>query len=172
MKTTKQNAAYKTAYDAAQAGGMNNTDSHEVASDAADFFGEVISSYSRKQAIADGVLVDVSNILTPCPFKYPVAMTRAAYDETIAAGGNWLTDDKGTVLHLPPGQDIKGRAHDLFWMLLDAIKRSPGATDRVDFAVLVDRNGDGRKTKVQLYSVCGPGDTADPVLTIMLPDED
>ncbi len=30
----------------------------------------------------------------------------------------------------------------------------------------------GRQHKVELKAVCGPGDTIEPVITIMLPDED
>ena len=146
-------------------------------------FGEVISSYSRAQAIEDGVLVDVSKVLEPCPFKYPVAMTIAAYSATIAAGGKWVSDSTGKqyleqldateTLKLPGGQDVKGRLHDVFWMLQDAIKRMNGATDRVSFTVVVDAKGNGsRRNRVELYSVCGPGDTDAPVITIMLQGED
>jgi hypothetical protein len=55
-------------------------------------FGPVITCYSRAQAIEDGVLVDMSEAITPCPFKYPVAMTIAAYTATIAAVGNAMRD--------------------------------------------------------------------------------
>ena len=144
-------------------------------------FGPVISSYSRAQAIDDGVLVDVTEALAPCPFKYPVAMTRGAYEATIAAGGKWENDyndpqdiltPSGATLKLPGGQDVQGRMHDVFWMLQQAIKREMGGTNRVDFRVLVDVHGNGRHTPVELYSVCGPGDTEAPVITIMLQGED
>jgi len=144
-------------------------------------FGKPIHTYSRAQAIEDGVLVDVSEALTPCPFKYPVAMSRAAYEATIAAGGKWVSQSTGKqyleqldaseVLELPGGQDVQGRLHDVFTMALNAIRRGT-TTDRIWFSVLVDTYGNGRKTKVDLYSVCGPGDTAAPVITIMLRGED
>ena len=38
---------------------------------------EVISSYSRAQAIEDGVLVDVSTVAKEAGIKFPVAMTAA-----------------------------------------------------------------------------------------------
>ena len=44
-----------------------------------EFFGEMISSYSRKQALEDGVLVDLNQFI-PVPesgYKYPVACTIA-----------------------------------------------------------------------------------------------
>jgi len=146
----------------------------------AETFGRVVSSYSRVQAIADGWLVDVSQ--APCPFKYPVALSRAAYEATIAAGGEWVSIDNPTVkdqqagcieeLRLPGGQDVKGRLHDIFSVLLHTIKHATGPTDHLWFSVLVDKNGNGRPHKVDLYSVCGPGDTAAPVITIMLQGED
>jgi len=137
-----------------------------------EIFGEPICGYSRAEAIADGELVDVSQFVTPCPFKYPVAMSRAAYFATIAAGGIFelVTADEEK-LTLPGGQDFAGRAWDVFTMLLAAI-RAGGSTDTIYFSVLVDVKGNGRKEKVDLYSVCGPGDDAAPVLTIMLRGED
>ena len=36
---------------------------------------EVISCYTRKQAIEDGVLVDVSQTARECGFRHPVAVT-------------------------------------------------------------------------------------------------
>ena len=144
-------------------------------------FGPIIASYSRAQAIEDGDLVDVSGVLDGdgrkvSPFKYPLAMSRAAWAETIEAGGEWVDEPNGDgssqVLRLPGCQSIPGRLWDVCWMLLCAIRRG-GSTDRIDFSVYVNRRGDdSRPKRVNLYSVCGPGDTPEPVLTIMLPGED
>jgi hypothetical protein len=45
--------------------------------------------------------------------------------------------------------------------------------DRVDFAVHI-RNDNEERTPplVSLYALCGPGDDAEPVVTVMLPHED
>ena len=137
-------------------------------------FGPVISGYSRAQAIADGVLVDVSTVLTPCPFKYPVAMTLSAWSATCGAGGEWVPAAEGsgcTQIKLPGGQDVAGRLHDVFTMMLHAIE-SGNPADRLNFRVLIDARGIGRPQPVDLYAVCGPGYTAAPVLTILLPNED
>jgi hypothetical protein len=136
-------------------------------------FGKPIFCYTRADAIRDGVLVDVSRTIEPCPFKYPVAMTRAAWEAVIQAGGQWAPgpETEFEELQLPAGQDIRGRTHDVFTMMRHAIAR--GTTpDRIHFSVLVDVHGNGRKTKVDLYSICGPGDTAEPVITILLRGED
>ena len=45
-------------------------------------------------------------------------------------------------------------------------------TERVHFEVLVDVQLDGRRELVKFWALCGPGDDARPVLTIMLKGED
>lgn len=126
-----------------------------------DIFGPAIASYSRAQAIEDGVLVDVSTLARECGFKFPVAMTRAAWSECV---------------EIPKGvtcQDETGRLWDVLNMLRVAIKRSTGG-DRVDFELVV-RNHNGRmsgRDLVKLYSICGPGDSGEPAITIMQPNED
>ena len=48
-----------------------------------ELFGEVISSYSRAQAIEDGVLVDVSSVAREAGIKFPVAMTRTVWGKYV-----------------------------------------------------------------------------------------
>ncbi len=48
-------------------------------------WGEPIFSYSRKQAIDDGVLVDLSGMARDLGFKHPVACTQEAWHEAFAA---------------------------------------------------------------------------------------
>jgi hypothetical protein len=110
-------------------------------------WGESISSYSRAQAIEDGELVDV----TPQAarrFVFPVAMTSGAFHECCGLG-----DDATARL----GFVLEG---------LRAAIRS-GSGDRVTFACT---GLDG--SRVNLWSLCGPGDTPEPVITIMLQGED
>ena len=51
-----------------------------------EIFGELISTYTRAQALDDGVLVDVSAIAAEAGFKWPAAMTRAAWEDCVAWG--------------------------------------------------------------------------------------
>jgi len=61
-----------------------------------NYWGEPIHSYSRAQAIADGVFVDLTTAIDDARqllcqqagFNAPVAITRAAWAETVEAGGN------------------------------------------------------------------------------------
>jgi hypothetical protein len=142
-------------------------------------WGQPIFRYTRAQAIADGVLVDLTSAADDkgclvCPqagFKVPVAITRAAWAQTIEAGGTWKPDGDGEVLELEGGQSLTGRLWDVLWMLRAASGQA-GSTDRVHFQVLVDSDGDGRREAVKLWVLCGPGDDAQPVITIMLEGED
>jgi hypothetical protein len=144
-----------------------------------NFWGEPIFRYSRAQAIADGVLVDLSNatdeqgqlLCRHAGFKVPVAITRAAWAKTIEAGGTWRQDGGSDILELKGGQSLTGRLWDLLWMLRVASAKA-GEADRVHFQVLVDADGVGRPELVELWALCGPGDDAKPVLTIMLEGED
>ena len=126
-----------------------------------ELFGEVIHSYTRAQAIEDGVLVDVSEVASEAGIRFPVAVTRAVW---------------GQYVEVPPGvecQDEQGRLWDILWMLYCAIRREGGG-DRIFFEVTV-RNHNGkltRKDRVKLEAVCGPGDDGEAVITVLLPDED
>jgi hypothetical protein len=129
-----------------------------------DVFGEPIAGYSRRQAIEDGVLVDLMQpetvgLVREAGFKFPVAMTANAFAATVAEMGE----------SLPEGQDIQGRLWDVLWMLSCAIKIA-GSTNRLTFRVSV-WNG-RRREEVKLWALCGPGDDAAPVVTIMLEGED
>jgi hypothetical protein len=50
------------------------------------FYGEVISTYTRAQAIEDGVLVDAGSIALEAGFTGPVALTSAVWADCVALG--------------------------------------------------------------------------------------
>lgn len=142
-------------------------------------WGKPIHVYKRKQAIADGQLVDLTTatddkgqlLCQQAGFKVPVAITRCAWAKTVEAGGNWKRDGEGEMLELSGGQSLTGRLWDVLWMLGVACKQA-GGTDRVHFSVLVDVHGTGQRERVNLWAQCGPGDDPKPVITIMLEGED
>jgi hypothetical protein len=122
---------------------------------------EVISSYTRAQALEDGVLVDVSAIAKQAGIKFPVAMTSTVWGEYV---------------EVPEGvkcQDERGRLWDILWIFRCAAAGFNG--DTLLFELYVrnhNRERLDRRDMVTLKAVCGPGDTLDPAITIMLPDED
>ena len=77
---------------------------------------------------------------------------------------------------VPPGvwcQDETGRLWDVLTMLRFTIRGQNGGAAAVRFAVHV-RNDNRERTPplVRLKALCGPGDHGEPVVTVMLPDED
>lgn len=124
----------------------------------------VVFRYTRRQAVADGVLVDLTAWARATGFAVPVACTAAV----------WY----GYVVPAYPligvGQGERARGHDLLRMLYHAIRGLPpgqGGGGRLAFDV-VFLMPPRTHEPVRLAAVIGPGDDAGPVLTIMLPDED
>ena len=116
-------------------------------------FGEVVYSYSRKQAIEDGVLVDLSEVDSiKQHWKHPFACTSTV----------WALIE--TALQ-QPGQDVSGICHDISTMAKLAIRTRQDA-DQIRFRVIIAT----RTHELKLH--IGPGDTPAPVLTLMLPNED
>lgn len=127
-------------------------------------FGEVISSYSRAQALADGALVDVSNVAREMGFLYRVTLTAAVWADCVA----WNDEDSERQVM----QNENARLWDVLWMAKLADKAGQG--HRVAFELRrVPRGGRGQAPRrVTLRLAIGPGDQGEPVLTILLPDED
>lgn len=129
-------------------------------------FGEVISVYTREQAIDDGQLIDVSETAQEAGFTLPVAMTATVWADCIA----WTENDNERQTY----QDKSGRLWDVLYMASHAIRTSQDAGDQLLFQLYrVPR--DGRSTKAELTSlklIIGPGDTPAPVITLLLPNED
>ena len=120
-------------------------------------FGEVIYSYTRSQAVADGVQVEVSKTAQEAGIRFPVFLTRAVYDSYVT---------------VPPGvtaQDEAGRLWDIITMARFAILRSRPGCDRLPVALYV-RNDNRASRLVRLTAVCGPLDIDDPqpAITVML----
>ena len=124
-----------------------------------NIFGEVICSYTRAQAIEDGVLVDLNQIIpvNESGYKYPVACTAAVWSIIEKAVNNkeYCNDYAGVVwdlLHMSRNYMVK--------------RWQTGGIFRVIIS------GAGRKRTYDFKIECHGGDNAEPVLTIMLPDED
>lgn len=122
---------------------------------------EVISTYTRAQALEDGTLVDVSELAKEAGFLYPVAVTHAVH----------CVLNPSSALERQ-GQSFAGRAWDMFFVLRVAIRSMHNPGDDIRFSPLFVPQSGGRPEPLALRSVCGPGDNAEPVITIMLPHED
>ena len=124
-------------------------------------FGNVIYAYTRKQVIADGVQVDVSSTAKEAGIRFPVFITRTAFDAYVTVPPN------------ASGQDEAGRLWDVVWMLRFAIRKAAQGQDRLPFALYV-RNDNRAARLVKLIATCGALDIDDPqpAITLMMPDED
>ena len=139
-----------------------------------DFFGPPIHVVTRAQLIEDGMLVDLmdgptAKLVREAGFKFPIAMTATAFNRFI-----WpVDDDQDAEEYLQTlGQDATGRLWDVLSLLYRAIKRGGGNPTQRDFSVsLVDWQTRRRQT-LALKALCGPGDDGEPVITILLPQED
>lgn len=124
-------------------------------------FGEVIYSYTRKQAIADGFQVEVTATAKEAGICFPVFLTRTVFDAYVAAPKDVT------------GQDEAGRLWDILHMLRFAIYKAQPDQSRLHFALYV-RNDNRRPKLVKLIATCGALDIDNPrpAITVMMPDED
>ena len=124
-------------------------------------FGPVIYAYTRAQAVADGVQVEVTKTAQEADIKFPMFLTRAVFEAYVA---------------VPPdvtGQDEAGRLWDVVWMTRFGIIRARPGCDRIPVAFYV-RNDNRAARLVKLIATCGALDIDDPqpAITVMMPDED
>lgn len=128
---------------------------------------EIISAYTREQAIADGMLIacDAEGIAREAGFAVPVAVTAAVWslvEPTDTERESW-------------GQSVEGRLWDVLWLASFACRRGgpgPVKTYKVIFG-MQDREGfSNGQHEVTLKIHSGPGDNAEHVITIMRENED
>ena len=127
----------------------------------AKVFGGPTYSYSRAWAIEEGVLVDLGQdkMLEVCQqhYKHPIACTAAV----------WGIMERA-VANKRHGNDFAGVLHDMLWMSRKYCRKLDEST--VIFQVKI--TGAGRQSVYDFKLLVGPGDNAEPVITIMLPTED
>ncbi|UQA63959.1 hypothetical protein E8A73_040200 [Polyangium aurulentum] len=111
-------------------------------------------------ALADGTLVDVTELAKQCGIKAPVALTRAVWDRYVEL----------TPAAEQAGNDETGRTWDILWMFYCAAVQNPNASEiRYTLRVVTDSI---RPSPVDLKAMIGPGDDGEAVITILLPEED
>jgi hypothetical protein len=122
---------------------------------------ELISVYTRAQAIEDGVLVDLMQDtmaeVARQHYKHPIACTAAVWDIMQKAVENERY-----------GNDYAGVLHDMLWM--SRVYKRQIAENIVIFRVKI--TGAGSRSVYDFKLIVSPGDDAAPVITIMLPEED
>jgi len=95
-----------------------------------------------------------------------VSVTRTIWDE-------YLSPE-----YLPElsDQDVPGRIWDLLWMFSCAARQCRNTSIvlfKTEFVILDDEDrARSSRTLATFKTICGPGDEGEPVIIIMLPDED
>jgi hypothetical protein len=120
-----------------------------------------IEGCSRAQAIDDGFLVDLmqGDFLDVCKqhFKFPIACTTTVFEII-----------KKAVENPKYANDYAGVLHDILYM---SKVNSRSLSESIKLFQVIIR-GAGRKQIYTFKLCCGPGDSREPVITIMMPNED
>ncbi|MBU4223087.1 MAG: hypothetical protein KKA10_15965 [Euryarchaeota archaeon] len=138
-------------------------------------FGDVIDVYTRAEAIDDGVLVDVTETAKEAGIVYPTAVTQALWNGYIEPPES-----------LKGFQDMQGRLWDVLTMFsfsaramkranIDVAESQKDTAQTLYFKTIFQMSskaGNPKMETVDLKAICGPGDNAEPILTIMLMKED
>ena len=129
-----------------------------------EIFGPPVHIYTRREAIEDGVLIDVTDLAKDAGFVVPAAIT-ASVEILVTPTG--LECDEW-------GQSRTGRLWDVLWMA-----RFHAAENREEseflFPVIFQFAGRSAhkagQRQITLKCVIGPGDAGEAVLTILMPEE-
>jgi len=122
---------------------------------------ELLSVYTRADALRDGVLVDLTDLARQAGFRIPLAVTEAVYRSYLDPSPELANE----------GQSLAGRAWDLLQVLRFAAAVYPDCSE-IHFKVLFVLSPGCPPEPVPLKALCHPGDDGSPVLTILLPQED
>jgi hypothetical protein len=127
-----------------------------------DTFGETIYTYTRAEALSDGNLMDLNQVIprNESPFKFPVACTSAVWAIIDNAAKNQRVCN-----------DLKGIVWDVLYMASQA-PRIGEKLNESTYLYKVIIIGAGRQKKYTFKCLVHPGDNMEPVITIMLPEED
>lgn len=127
-------------------------------------FGEIVCKYTRKDALQDGYLIDVTEQAKENGFKIPVAITSELHNQ---------------INNIPSQYDYQsyeGRLHDLLFVgFMNARANLKSSRMMYKFIMPTTQQGKAstfiRKNISVVLEVHG-GDEGEPVITIMLPHED
>ena len=123
-------------------------------------YGEVIYAYTRARAIADGVLVDVTETAKEAGFNHNTVVTQKLWAD---------------ICNIPSKYDYEskeGRSWDVLWMARCAAGKARGQSQLTFGLTLHTRNLDPAYDQIiELFLDVGPGDHGEPVITIGYPED-
>ena len=125
----------------------------------------LVHSYTRQQAMADRMLVDISEVATKVGFRAPVAMTKNAWADCVW----WPQTTTNQKVNI---QTEEGRLCDVVYAAMLAVKPSEGLSRTVFDVYRVPATGKRVKPRrTTLVMQIGTGDIKEPVITISMPGE-
>ena len=135
---------------------------------------KIISTYTRAEAVADGIQVPISPEITrEAGILYPVFMTRRVYNKYVSVpkGMDYL-DQEGRQWDLLYMFALKARKSNSSVLLFDFVCNLPDNDDWTLFEKICE--GNRLLREVTLKAIVSPLDLDDPqpAITILLPDED
>ncbi|WP_028449743.1 DUF6573 family protein [Chitinibacter tainanensis] len=149
-------------------------------------FDEEVYGYSRKQAIEDGVLLDLSHIAGYIGFNMPLAVTPSVWSEFIDGVKPGFAAYDPQLSESEKNRNMICLAIALRNGIVESKKTATGDETTLYYRLEREENGDykvhvGRTWEwveqqklagTVLKMVCGPGDNLEPVLTVMDHTED
>jgi uncharacterized protein DUF6573 len=121
---------------------------------------DIVFTYTRKEAIDDGVLIDITDQAKESGFKIPVAVTDTLYNKYLNPSEELEKC----------GQSLEGRIHDMVYILYLSARKKTVCTVLFKVYFLLKPGNDPED--FYLKAVISPGDEGEAVITIMLPNED
>lgn len=112
---------------------------------------EIISVYTGEEAVADGILVDVTETAQEAGFKWKVRITRTVHNLCKPPKSNKI-------------QSYEGRLWDVLWLAKMAIKRSSANETIIEYTVKI-----GRKNETLWIAI--DGTNGYPAIHIIKPED-
>ncbi len=119
-----------------------------------------ICTYTRKDALEAGLLIDVSQIAIQAGYAWPVAITAEVWQDYIQLPGQGR----------PTHQGETERVNELLYLLMHEIQNGDQDRAEISFAFLLLSNPSSLKP-VTLKAVVTPDDDGNPCITILKPLE-
>jgi len=124
----------------------------------------VIHAYTRAQAIADGMLIDITPMAAEAGITLPTVVSANLYHDHIVPPADTVD----------LGQSIEGRLWDVLMVFRASARHAE--ENRIEFPVdfVSGRLSNGAPTveTVRVIAMVHPGDNGEPVITIMLPGDE
>jgi hypothetical protein len=120
----------------------------------------VCFSHTRAQALADGLLIDISDFAKEAFFRCPMAVSDSLFY-------NYLSPDYSL---LSQGQSLTSRIQATLAALKTAICENPKAR-QLNFTNSYVMPTDSKPVPVEISATLHPGDDDKPVITLSLPED-